>query len=426
MMKQEQEKVEEQLGQESEAATDAGVKKHKKKRSDFQKGVWTGLACSMVVVLLGVGIFALYINASYGSLLNSGVLKKLALIDSVLDEYYYQDIDDEDKVESLYKGLVESAGDDYTVYYTADEYEEFQVTTMGTYAGIGAVLSQDKTTMEITIKNVYEGSPAEEAGLQIGDQIISADGYMASDYELSDFVSYVRGDEGSTLEMTYVRDGQENTVTVTRANITVPSVSYQMLDNNIGYVQITEFSTGTLEEYEEAMADLMSQGMQGVIFDLRANGGGLVDSVTAILDDILPEGTTVYMLDKDGNRVDYTSDEDTKLDIPITVLTSEYTASSAEIFTGAIQDFDYGTIIGTQTYGKGIVQTTIPFSDGSALKVTTATYYTPNGTCIHGVGITPDVELEYEFLGSDDQTYSLDLDNQVQKAIEVLQGEIGE
>jgi carboxyl-terminal processing protease len=191
-------------------------------------------------------------------------------------------------------------------------------------------------------------------------------------------------------------------------------------------VQINSFSNDTLEEYEAAMSDLTNQGMKAVIYDLRSNGGGLVDSVTAILDEILPGGTTVYMLDKDGNRTDYTSDEETKIDIPITVLTSEYTASSAEIFTGAIQDFDYGTIIGTQTFGKGIVQTTIPFSDGSALKVTTSRYYTPSGTCIHGVGITPDIELPFEFMGSSEDEYSIDLDNQIQKAIEVLQGELGE
>ncbi len=395
------------------------------KKGSFKKGLFTGMAISTSVFVVLLLILGVYLKTTFG-FLDGSVLSKLAVINTVLDQYYYQDIDDETKINSLYKGLVESAGDDYTVYYTPEEYQEFLISTTGTYAGIGAVLSQDKSTKEVTIKQVYEGSPAEEAGLQMGDVIVSVDDYTATDYELDEFVSYIRGDEGTTLEMTYTRDGEEKTVTVTRGNITVPSVSYQMLDGGIGYVQINSFSNDTLEEYEAAMSDLTNQGMKAVIYDLRSNGGGLVDSVTAILDEILPGGTTVYMLDKDGNRTDYTSDEETKIDIPIAVLTSEYTASSAEIFTGAIQDFDYGTIIGTQTFGKGIVQTTIPFTDGSALKVTTSRYYTPSGTCIHGVGITPDIELPFEFMGSSEDEYSIDLDNQIQKAIEVLQGELGE
>ena len=420
--------MEEQMKQDETWGTmlEEPKKKKRRRKSEFKKGILTGVACSFVMLMLLVVIAGVYLRSTYGSLINFSVLGKLAVIDTILDEYYYQDIDDETKLEYLYKGLVESAEDDYTVYYTAEEYEDFLVSTTGNYAGIGAVLSQDKTSMAVTIKQVYEGSPAEEAGLQMGDVIISADGYLATDYELDEFVEYIRGDEGSTLELTYERDGEQQTVTLTRATITVPSVSYEMLDGNIGYVQISSFTNDTLAEYEAAMGDLTNQGMEAVIFDLRSNSGGLVDSVTAILDEILPEGTTVYMEDKDGNRVDYTSDEETKIDIPITVLTSEYTASSAEIFTGAIQDFDYGTIIGTQTFGKGIVQTTIPLTDGSAIKVTTATYYTPNGTCIHGVGITPDIVLEYEFLGSEDDEYSLSLDNQVQKAIEVLQEALAE
>lgn len=395
------------------------------KRGSFKKGLFTGMAISTSVFVVLLLILGVYFKTTFG-ILDGSVLSKLAVINTFLDQYYYEDIDDETKINSLYKGLVESAGDDYTVYYTPEEYQEFLISTTGTYAGIGAVLSQDKSTKEVTIKQVYEGSPAEEAGLQMGDVIVSVDDYTATDYELDEFVSHIRGDEGTTLEMTYTRDGEEKTVTVTRGNITVPTVSYQMLDGGIGYVQINSFSNDTLEEYEAAMSDLTNQGMKAVIYDLRSNGGGLVDSVTAILDEILPGGTTVYMLDKDGNRTDYTSDEETKIDIPITVLTSEYTASSAEIFTGAIQDFDYGTIIGTQTFGKGIVQTTIPFTDGSALKVTTSRYYTPSGTCIHGVGITPDIELPFEFMGSSEDEYSIDLDNQIQKAIEVLQGELGE
>ena len=197
-----------------------------------------------------------------------------------------------------------------------------------------------------------------------------------------------------------------------------------MLDGNIGYIEITEFANNTETEFMNAINVLKSQGMEAVIFDLRSNGGGLVDTATAMLDDILPAGTTVYTVDKKGNRTDYSSDQENQLKIPTVVLISGYTASASEIFTGAVRDFTWGTIIGTKTYGKGVVQITVPLSDGSAVKVTTETYYTPKGDEIQGKGIEPDIELEYEFLGGEEDEYSLDLDNQVQKAVEVLNGQL--
>ena len=211
---------------------------------------------------------------------------------------------------------------------------------------------------------------------------------------------------------------------ITRAEVKVPSVEHEMLPGNIGYIAIADFSSNTKEQYDEAMKDLQAQGMKAVVFDLRYNGGGLVDSVVEILDEILPEGTTVYMEDKNGKRTDYTSDGEHYLDMPIAVLTSKNTASAAEIFAGAIRDYEYGTLIGTKTYGKGIVQTTVPLSDGSAIKITIASYFTPSGECIHKKGIKPDVELEYEFMGGDDEEYSTSLDNQIQKACEILREEM--
>ena len=210
------------------------------------------------------------------------------------------------------------------------------------------------------------------------------------------------------------------TITCTRASISTPTVEHKMLDNNVGYIQVSQFTDSTYNDFVAAYEDLEAQGMTSVIFDMRNNGGGLLDSVVNILDYLLPEGTVVYTMDKAGNREDYTSDAATYKSIPMTVLVNGNTASAAEIFTGAIRDFEYGTIIGTQTFGKGIVQSTIPLTDGSAVKLTTQTYYTPSGECIHGTGITPDEVLEYEFMGGEDDQYSVDLDNQIQKALEVL------
>jgi carboxyl-terminal processing protease len=391
-----------------------------KKSHKFGKGVLVGVLSTLAVVLLVLIGGTIYLKQmGFGSLEGLDTTK-MEYIVSLIRYYFYEDVDEEALSEGVYKGLMESLDDPYSVYYTAEEYDELMIDTTGNYAGIGAVLTKSTEDDSVMVVTVYEGSPAEQAGLRSGDVIISADDVVAKDEDLDIFVRSVRGEEGSVVTIVYERDGVQTSVDVTRAQVSVPSVSYQMLDGNIGYVYISEFSSNTKEQYDAAMADLTSQGMQAVIFDLRYNGGGLVDSVTDILDEILPEGTTVYMEDKRGERTTYTSDAEHYLDMPIAVLISENTASAAEIFAGAIRDFDYGTLIGTTTFGKGIVQSTIPLSDGSAIKITMATYYTPSGECIHKVGIDPDVELEYEFLGGDEDTYDTSLDNQIVKAMEVL------
>lgn len=389
---------------------------------------FVGLFLGVVLTLI-VGSIYLVGNITTGSDSASTVIEqltsgegsdKLETLIAYIKAYYYQDVDDETLVDGMYAGLVESLDDPYSAYYTAEEYEELMSELTGNYAGIGALLQKNSETGEVTITKVYADTPAEEAGLQAGDIIVMADEYEAVDEELDEFVQHIRGEEGTDVVLTITRGDETLEITCTRASIATPTVEYQMLDGNIGYIAVSQFTDSTYEDFVEAYEDLESQGMTSVIFDMRNNGGGLLDSVVDILDYLLPEGTVVYTVDKYGNREDEVSDAENYKDIPMTVLVNEYTASAAEIFTGAIRDFDYGTIIGTTTFGKGIVQSTIPLSDGSAIKLTTQTYYTPSGECIHGVGITPDVELEYEFLGGEDDSYSVDLDNQIQKAIEIL------
>ena len=205
--------------------------------------------------------------------------------------------------------------------------------------------------------------------------------------------------------------------------MTLPSIDSEMLTEEIGYIRIESFETDTATQFETALAELEEQGMQSLVVDLRYNGGGLVDSVVQILDDILPEGLIVYTEDKNGNRQEYKSSGDTHFDYPMVVLINQDSASASEIFAGAIKDYEYGTLIGTTTYGKGIVQVIFPLSDGDAIKLTTAKYFTPNGNYIHGVGIDPDIELEYEYLDPEGESYEMQYDNQIQKAIEVLSGE---
>lgn len=416
MLEENQKEIQNQLPE-----TEQDSVKKEKKKHPFRNGFLSGVAVCLVIALMVVIVKETMLHSTVGSgfMTRHGV-EKVNLLSDVIDQYYYKDITDEEKMEGIYKGLMSSTNDKYTDYYSPKEFKDLMVTMEGDYGGIGATLSQDKVTKEVSVVEVYEGSPAARAGLERGDIVISVDGHLGTDESLDDFVQRIRGEEGTSIEMVYKRDDQEHTIEITREEVIVPSVSHRMLDDKIGYIRISSFVNGTQKDFEDALADLQSQGMQGIVFDMRDNGGGMVDSVVAILDDILPAGTVVYTMDKSGKREDYTSDDAKKIDIPVTVLVNENTASAAEIFTGAIRDFNYGTIIGTNTFGKGIVQSTVPLSDGSAVKITVATYYTPSGECIHEKGIKPDIELEFSYADENPTEYDELKDNQVQKAMEVL------
>ncbi len=416
MLEKNQEETQNQLPE-----TEQDSVKKEKKKHPFRNGFLSGVAVCLVIALMVVIVKETMLHSTVGSgFMTKHGVEKVNLLSDVIDQYYYKDITDEEKMEGIYKGLMSSTNDKYTDYYSPKEFKDLMVTMEGDYGGIGATLSQDKATKEVSVVEVYEGSPAARAGLERGDIVISVDGHLGTDESLDDFVQRIRGEEGTSIEMVYKRDDQEHTIEITREEVIVPSVSHRMLDDKIGYIRISSFVNGTQKDFEDALADLQSQGMQGIVFDMRDNGGGMVDSVVAILDDILPAGTVVYTMDKSGKREDYTSDDAKKIDIPVTVLVNENTASAAEIFTGAIRDFNYGTIIGTNTFGKGIVQSTVPLSDGSAVKITVATYYTPSGECIHEKGIKPDIELEFSYADENPTEYDELKDNQVQKAMEVL------
>ncbi len=402
----------------------------KKRRKSFWLGMIVGVCSVSAIVMAAVicGFFWFKTNSSE-DFLGKKEQTKLKVIESMINRFYYKDVTDEQKATGLYKGLVSSMEDPYSEYFTPKEYKQQKEETSGNYAGIGAVLTREEGTNNTLITRVYEGSPAAKGGLVKGDEIVSANGYRSQQYDsLSGFVSHIRGEESSKVQIVYKRDGVEKTVDLVRKNITVPSVVHYMVDRKkgIGYIGITEFSENTQEEFEAALKDLKNQGLKAVIYDVRLNPGGLVNEVTGILDDLLPKGTTVYMKDKKGREIDYTSDDKTQEKIPCVVLTSGQSASAAEIFAGAIRDFKYGTLIGTKTFGKGIVQQTMPLSDGSAVKLTVETYYTPSGDCIHKKGIKPDIELKYEFKGDKNRadlstdTYDYQKDNQIQKGIAVL------
>ncbi len=389
-------------------------------------GIVLGGVVSALVLIFGLGVGMPVLADEQASEVLDSLQEgktsesKLSTILSIIENYYYQNVDADDLVNGIYKGVVEGLNDPYSEYYTAEEFDDLMASLTGNYSGIGALLQKNMETGLVSITKVYAGTPAEAAGLKADDIIVSADGHLSTDEKLDAFVQRIRGEEGTEVKLVIARNGQEMTVTCKRASIATPTVEYQMLEGNVGYIVVSQFTDHTYDDFKAAYEDLESQGMTSVIYDMRNNGGGLVDSVVQMLDYILPEGTVVYTMDKDGHREDFTSDNAHSKSIPCVVLVNGNTASAAEIFTGAVRDFKYGTIIGTQTFGKGIVQSTIPLTDGSALKLTTQTYYTPSGECIHGTGIKPDMELEYQFQGGEDEAYSVELDNQIQKALEVL------
>ena len=360
-------------------------------------------------------------------ILDEDAINKINELAAYTKVYYYNDADLEDMQDSMYEGLIEGLGDKYSVYYNEEDYAELQLSTTGKYYGIGAGLSQDLNTMVVSITKVYKGTPSEEAGLKNEDIILSVEDIDATSMEVSELVKHIRGEEGTLVHLEIYRPSTDEYLSfdVMRADITLPSVDYAMLENNIGYIVIDSFETDTAHQFEMAVDEMTAQGMQAMILDVRYNPGGMITSVVDIADVILPEGLVVYIEDKEGNRQEFTSDGDSYMDIPLVVLINEDSASASEILAGAIKDYDYGTLIGTTTFGKGIVQTIFPLPDGDAVKLTTAKYFTPNGNYIHEVGIEPDLELEYEYLDPEGVEYERQYDNQIIKAIEVLNQELG-
>ena len=351
------------------------------------------------------------------------VADKLNALQAVIDYMYLDDYDEESIEEGIYKGYVESLGDPYSVYYTKEEYSDLLESSSGAFFGIGVYVAQNPDTNEITIMSVIEDSPAEEAGLLSGDIIKNVAGKDVSTLDVNTVVSMIKGEEGETVKITVSRKVDDKVskldFNVERREVEVKTVSYQMLDGNIGYIRIAEFESATVDQFKEAIDDLNKQKMKGLVVDLRDNPGGLLDSVCDILDYILPEGLLVYTEDKYGEREEYSSDKESNLDVPLAVLVNGNSASASEVFSGAIQDYNAGKLIGTKTFGKGIVQAIRSFSDGSGIKITISKYYTPNGRNIHGTGLEPDVEVELDE-NLTVENYSLETDNQLQTAIDEI------
>lgn len=353
----------------------------------------------------------------------SRVKKKTGEIEELINAYYLDEIDGQKVEDTMYTGMVAGLEDPYSVYYSKEELESMEESISGAYSGIGATLTQDPDTGELSVVSCFDGTPAQEAGLQPGDVITGWNGKSVEGIELSELVSKIKTDPEEQLTLEIERDGETLEVELTRREVQIPTVEYEMLDNQIGYIRLVEFDEVTADQFKEALEDLENQNMEKLIIDVRNNPGGVLQVVCDMLDQLLPEGMIVYTEDKNGNRKEYTSDEEHQFTKPLAVLANENSASASEIFAGAIQDYGIGTIVGTTTFGKGIVQRTFYLSDGTGVKLTVAKYYTPKGHDIHKKGITPDVEIELDEELKNQSSISHEEDNQLQKAIEVLQEE---
>lgn len=355
---------------------------------------------------------------------------KIDAINTYLEEnYLYDDVNYYKANSAAIKAYVESLEEPYTHYYTKSEFEDYLSGIEESYVGIGVVISADTENDKIRIISPFYESPAYKAGIKPGDYITGVNGKRYTSSQMDECINAIKGGEaGTSVDIVIERDGKELEFTVERGEITENSVTSEMLDNNIGYISITGFNksasvagNSTSSEFEAEIKKLQDSGMKKLIIDLRDNPGGVLDEVCAVADYILPEGVITYTKSRDGERKDYNSDKN-ELDIPIAVLINENSASASEILAGALKDYDRAEIVGKQSYGKGIVQSVLPFSDGSGMSMTVSEYYTPDGISIHGVGVEPDYEVDLPGEYKDEHVFVLprDKDTQLQKAIEIL------
>ena len=414
--------LEELMKEEKEGVKAAEQEKPKKRRNrkknrknEMRKSYFAGMISMLALVMIVlVGTTFLWPGSSADHPGGFWSWRKTAAIKAMISQLYAGDVDDTELSNAMYKGMISGLGDKYSTYYTKEEYEAIKTAQEGYYQGIGVTVTLDGDKLQVT--GVQDDTPAAKAGIQADDRIVKIDGQTLEGLNLNDAVGLLKNSENDTVTLSIEREGEADLIEteVKKEKLAAIVADGKMLDDKIGYLAISEFTGLTSEQFQKVYQSLQDQGMERLIIDLRGNPGGLVTAVCDTLRQILPEGLIVYTEDKNGKREEYTCDGDTPISIPLVVLVNENTASAAEIFTGAVKDYGIGTIVGTTTFGKGIVQNTFQLSDGSVVKLTIAHYYTPLGNDIHKVGIAPDVEVELP----DDSTS----DVQLEKALEVVKG----
>lgn len=412
------------MGEEVKEITETKRSKAKKTGAQF----WLGFVCAVVlfIIICAAAVFWALMMENRGGETSSFVTQqtevrqKLGRLEGYIRNSFLNDIDDSRMEDYLYYGLVAGLGDPYAAYYNEEETRSMLDSSSGSYCGVGAVFSQNITTGQITLVRVYEGFPSYEAGMLPEDILYMVNDEDITGEDLTNVVTKIKGEEGTKVKLSVLRGEEVLDFTLERKVIEVPTVEHQMLEGNTGYIMITEFDGVTDKQFHQALTELSEEGMERLVIDLRNNGGGNVDTVCNIADELLPEGPIVFTEYKDGRRVERSS-ESSCIELPMAVLMNGNSASASEILAGALQDYEAAVIVGTQSFGKGIVQSVFDLQDGTALKLTTAKYFTPDNHDIHGIGITPDVEIDLpeELKRQTDISYEDDV--QLQKAIEVLQ-----
>ena len=379
-----------------------------------------------VIICIGIGFFIgnLYTVGirNDGRILDNQSLSKLRLLEQYVDQFYLNDVDKQEVEDYTYKGMMVGLTDPYSAYYTKEEYEQMKESLEGSYYGIGVLCTQDTETGEVIVLNAFKKGSAYEAGIRAGDRIIKVEDESVVEQDLQTIVSKIKGKAGTSIKITVYQAStkKEKDFIVERRETENETVTYELLSDKIGYIEVSEFDDVTASQFDEAMNDLEKQGMEGLIIDLRNNGGGVLTSAQKMLDRLLPKCMIAYAEDKNGEREEYWAEDDKKFDKPLVVLVNGQSASASELFSGAVKDYGIGTLVGTKTFGKGIIQSIFPLKDGSAIKLTVAKYYTPNGICIHGTGIDPDVQVELPETLENPWNVTREQDTQLKKAVDVL------
>lgn len=396
---------------------------HSGRKGSTGKGIVIGMLIILIPLILFISAGAVLLNrmgsklvlTSDGGVDMAVVSAKLNAIQTLVDQLFLFDYEKEELENGIYEGYVNALGDPYTCYYTKDAYQDMMEGSQGSYYGIGVMISQEAESQRVLVIRVFSGSPAEEAGVKAGDYIMEVEGHEVTGMDLNEVVTYIKGAEGTTAEIRIRRNEEPDLLKfdVERRQVDVDTVYSRMLDEEIGYLELTEFDSVSTEQFQKAIQNLQEQGMKELVLDLRDNPGGLLDVAVDIADMLIDTGTVVTISDKNGEAQEYEAVNAGALNVPLTVLVNGNSASASEVLSGCLKDYGAATLVGTQTFGKGIVQTIYPFADGTAMKLTTAHYYTPEGTDIHGTGITPDVVIE-------DDPETDDVDEQLEKAVEIL------
>ena len=393
----------------------------------FVTGLVSGITCMMLLImaLIFTGNIepAFFVGDNSKSAVKKEIRKKAELIGTYIDKYYLDDVDGKKMAESIYKGIFNGLGDDYAAYYTAEEYKDITEKSSGTYCGIGAYVEKTEAG-DISIVKPVEGGPAERAGIKAGDIIYAVDGENTAGKDLTTVLSKVKGEAGTKVVLKIIRKGENDylDIEVTRKLIEENTVSSRMLAGNTGYIRVTGFEEVTNKQFSNAVGSLEDSGMKSLIIDLRDNGGGLLTAAVGMLDRLLPKGLLVYTKDKSGVAEEYFAEDDRCVKIPMAIIVNGNSASASEVFSGALQDNGVAELVGTKTFGKGIVQTIFGMDDGTAIKMTTSKYYTPKGRNIHKTGLEPDIEvsLDESTIAKDGEEFAID--NQMQAALDYLAG----